>query len=212
MTDTFVILERINALYAASFSQLITYTVGVVAFVGLLVPLMVTLFQRRQAAEDKAHFQRQINEELGVAKQELVKLVEHARQAIESQISIDLAKSALEAKATLLRQENYSRAGLAHVQGTLFSTINHHAIALIHFARSVPFSVSAQEEENMRSALRMINTCASKIIIPDIPVGDRTPMAAQIRDALTAVASINERNRWGKEIADLQRIEEQLLA
>jgi hypothetical protein len=43
MADAFAILERVNALYSTAFSQLIAYTVGVIAFIGVLVPIGIAV-------------------------------------------------------------------------------------------------------------------------------------------------------------------------
>ena len=44
--DSLKILESVNAFYSQSFGQLINITVAVLAFAGIVLPILITLYQK----------------------------------------------------------------------------------------------------------------------------------------------------------------------
>ena len=48
MDSTLEILEKVNAFYIGAFDQLIILTVSVLAFCGVLVPILISTYQNKQ--------------------------------------------------------------------------------------------------------------------------------------------------------------------
>lgn len=47
MEDSLKILEAVNSFYSQSFGQLMNITVAVLAFSGIVLPILITLYQKR---------------------------------------------------------------------------------------------------------------------------------------------------------------------
>ena len=76
MSETLQILEKLNTFYSGAFTQLITYTVGILAFIGIVIPFAIATFQNKQLKKDQTSLSNQIANELIAAKEEMKREIE----------------------------------------------------------------------------------------------------------------------------------------
>lgn len=71
MDSTLVIVEKINSFYSSAFSQLITITVAMLAFVGIIVPILYYLYQQRLFKIEVSSIEAKMEDKLDEIKNEL---------------------------------------------------------------------------------------------------------------------------------------------
>jgi hypothetical protein len=116
MNETLQILERVNAFYTASFTQLVTFTGAVLALVGVILPITIALQQSRTLKRDQASLERTIQTELKRAEDHLLAKINAAieeshktNQEVVASVREDMKK-----EISKLRQLAYGTA--QHVQ------------------------------------------------------------------------------------------------
>jgi len=67
MSETLQILEKLNSLYSGAITQLISYTIGVLAFVGIVIPALMGILQSRQLKRDHAALTTYIENQISAA-------------------------------------------------------------------------------------------------------------------------------------------------
>lgn len=68
MPDALQILEQVNSFYSDAFTQLIAFTVGLLALVGVLMPMGIAAYQNRQLKHDQKTLNEKIENELLAAR------------------------------------------------------------------------------------------------------------------------------------------------
>lgn len=199
MNEAMAILERVNALYSTAFTQLVTYTVGVVAFVGLLVPIAVALLQQRRLSEEKKLLEITIREEVAAARTELEQQIKEAATREQKRLSDEL-----------LRLEALTRGGIASTFATQAVNSGDFPSALGYYVSAIKHTASAAEEANMRRSLQAAKSIAPKIDPAKLAPQLRIPLAGLTKEAWEALQIINQNHRYDDDVNFLQLIEAQL--
>lgn len=72
MDETLIVLEKLNQFYSSSFSQLVNMTIGLLAFVGVIIPVLIGLYQNKQFKQEQSHILKALEE----SKLELIRHIE----------------------------------------------------------------------------------------------------------------------------------------
>jgi hypothetical protein len=211
MTDTFVILERVNSLYSAAFTQLIVYTVGVIAFVGVIVPLTLAWFQNRRLADEKAALESFLKSELAAARQDLVLADKNLREQTQAKVEELFRAANQESQAEMHRVESLARGGLSHISATFYMKSEMYPMAIVHAAQAIASDALARDEGNMRAAANLLMEAFGKVDLSATQqIPDKVAMAGGVARAWASIASINENGRFNVEVDRLQQIEAKL--
>jgi hypothetical protein len=70
------IVDKVNSFYSGAFTQLITLTVAVLAFSGIILPVLIQLIQSRTFRSEQKNLESQISKQLSAVKTELLDEVE----------------------------------------------------------------------------------------------------------------------------------------
>jgi hypothetical protein len=196
VADAFAILERVNALYSTAFSQLIAYTVGVIAFIGVLVPIGIAVLQQKRLAHDRAMLQLSLKADL-----------ENKLQELSGKLDAKFAEEQKRLTMELARQEALTRGGLSHTSGAIAREAGQLGAALLLYANAICHTAQAREERNMRSAIANVVEMSKKADVPSMDVPARMDIAQALHSSWQAVHTVNENNRYAEEIRSLQIIE-----
>lgn len=189
MTDTFAILERVNALYSTAFTQLITYTVGVVALIGILLPIVVAFVQQRR-------FDAAVGNE-----------VKKLRTELATQVEAEFQKERSAVRGELARLDNMARAGLSSILGKMLADAGKLEGSLLQFCRCISAAAQCGEEGNMRTAIDEIITITGLLTVESVRPQDRVDLSEALKSAWEAMGLINQNNRYSKDIRAFQIME-----
>ncbi|WP_417439756.1 hypothetical protein [Idiomarina abyssalis] len=160
MQDTLKILESVNQFYSQSFNQLVVITVAVLAFAGVVMPVLISLYQKRLFRLEHEEIQSHLKGELD---SELAKAVDAVRKEYEKKEAQYLLEiESLDEK--LEKEIAGSIGGNLHVQGNMNLKDGQYLGAFSSFTRAAINHLKADKEANLRRALRLVsNNCLPKL-------------------------------------------------
>ena len=191
---TFEILEKLNSMYSSAFNQLVTYTVGLMAFVGLLVPVVVSWIQNRSFQREMDAIAERLQEEASKIREELKKslreeLVTELRTEIRNEIAAierRFTDSLTAKEVELSRKIIGADAGVFHVQGMLNATGNHHGAAVISFCGAASHYLLADDERNLQRVLGSMTEHLKKVDLKQIDPAEVEEAIGSLTQSLTA--------------------------
>lgn len=150
------ILNNINTLYSAAVSQLITYTIGMMAFVGVLLPVVISLLQSRQLKADQANLT-----------QKLEAAIVQAKTSLSEQIKADLKEEMATYEARIAeikdgltedikRAKDEAVARTHHLQAISLIGKGLFVDALADCANAAPGYASCGHEQNLQIILDVV--------------------------------------------------------
>lgn len=147
--QTLVILEKVNSFYNQSFSNLIALTAILLAFVGVIIPLLINLYQSRKLTIERSELQKNIDDSLRNLKKETEEYVENKVKEKTEAIDKKLESFSLHAKAQTM-----------HVQGFITAKSGDAPSALEDFAKAGIYYIKAGDELNLQLILdNIIDVC-----------------------------------------------------
>ncbi|QUM86325.1 hypothetical protein [Moritella sp. 28] len=198
MQDSLKILESVNQFYTQSFNQLVMITVAVLAFAGVMMPVLTSLYQQRLFKLEHDDIKKQINAELQEElKLEMKKLEDrYEKKEIEHQKKIEELHSKIDLEIA------GALAGSLHIQGNISLRNNNHFNAFHDFTRAGTGYIKANKEVNLRRVIHIIvKLCLPHLTGAQITSDDEH--AEEYRVFITALESINQNSRYQD---DLKRI------
>lgn len=158
------IISNIDAMYATAISQLTTYTFGVVALVGVLLPIILGVVQSRSNKADKEELGKHIEKEISAAEKKISTAIQAEiaeKIALEVSNMIEPLKQKIEDYELKFSQ---SRAGLFHLQGTMSKRNKLYAFAAMDYATSTIEYLKGGDESNGQRVLRLLQEeCLPKV-------------------------------------------------
>jgi len=153
------ILEKVNSFYSSSFSQLLTVTLGLVAFVGIFVPVLTTYYQNRNIKIEKDNLEAYIDNKIESVKLELLSEV---RNELLSNLSDFEEKQKSEIEKVL--------AGVFHVQANHQISKGSYKNATNSILQSIDCCIAGKDELNLQRGLKLlINNCLPNITLEEEP-------------------------------------------
>ena len=187
------ITNNINSLYSNAISQLTSYTLGVVALVGILIPVLVTLIQWRSLKAEKENLESHIKNEIEIAKSkirvELEEKIENLALARES----NLLSLIEERFAVLEKKLAVADASSFHIQGNSHVARDLHVAAISDFCSAAKGYLDGGDELNGPRTLRLLVECLSNINKNDF---DQDEIDTRIDELVDYLKGINSNNRY----------------
>jgi hypothetical protein len=146
MQDSLKILETVNNFYSQSFSQLINITVAVLAFSGIILPILITIYQKRlfklEHETIESSLRKEMTDELERVKQEIKSEYEQKEKDFEMQIT--------EMKNELHIEVDKAKGGISHVAGSNELERNNWLGAFDNFISASSRYIKAKDNLNLR--------------------------------------------------------------
>jgi hypothetical protein len=160
MQDTLKILESVNQFYSQSFNQLVVITVAVLAFAGVVMPVLISLYQKRlfrlEHEEIRNRLKDELDAELAIAITEVRKEYEEKEKQYLSRID------SLDEK--LEKEIAGSIGGNLHIQGNMNLKDQQYLNAFTSLTKAAINHIKADKETNLRRALRLVtDKCLPKL-------------------------------------------------
>jgi hypothetical protein len=196
------VINNINSLYSNAISQLITYTIGILAFVGIFIPLAISRMQNKQLKADNKALADKVATELAEAKKILI-----------AELKVELSKEValLDAKIVGIKEEleeNISRksAGLNakshHAQGNKFFEGNKNIEAFKEYLIAMKDYAKAKDEGNIQAIVGNLEKVLPKLNQDDFV--HKVGLEALAEKAIQMVDSINTNGRYTSDIRKLK--------
>ncbi|NVK36593.1 MAG: hypothetical protein HWE18_01590 [Gammaproteobacteria bacterium] len=165
MEETLKILESVNNFYSESFSQLITITVAVLAFSGVVMPALLNMYQRRLFKLEHKAIEDGLESKLKDSVESEVESVRLEYQKKERQFERRMEE--LEKK--LVKEIENAKGGALHIQGNS-DLKNKNLIAALHsFIDSGWCYMRCEDNLNLQRVLDLIlHECLSKFDKEDV--------------------------------------------
>ncbi|MBE9491220.1 MAG: hypothetical protein IMY67_13055 [Bacteroidetes bacterium] len=217
MSDALQILEKVNAFYSDAFNHLLYTMSGMIALVGLVVPLIFTFYQNRKLKVEKESLERYVvgikyelknsiqekikseieneKEMLGAAleqsKKELDKAIEKNKKEIDEEIHIAKGSSLFLQGNNLYDKYEYNEAAESYIY------------AIEHF-------IDGKDESNLQRALDNLTNRVfpemDKSVLEDFP-----KIQSDIEGIVKGLNKLNENRRYTDVISDLEKTINQVL-
>lgn len=197
------IANNINSLYSNAISQLTSYTFGVVALVGVLIPALVTLIQWRSLKAEKDNLERHISDEIIKAKLSIRDELEAEMKRLVSSEESDLF-SRIEGKFQELENKlACADASTFHIQGNSQVAAGYYDLATEDFCYATEGYLRGGDEQNGKRTLRLIlEKCLPNIDKVDY---ERIDLDGKIDTLIVLLKEMNNNNRYTDHITDLIR-------
>lgn len=207
------VLQKVDAFYTTSWQHLL----AVAAAIGIVIPLLTQLYQRRAARLDEEKLRADIasqfkelasslKEEFGKESERLRKEIAETGQAAEtkaadvaSALHAEQGKSLADARATLERALQGTRGGLYLVQGNMLREQGNAGNALLSYLKSAECSALAKEERTLGRVLKAIQFAIEKLEA-DAVVQDHKK---SWRDARAEIDRLNESGAYTDAMREL---------
>lgn len=157
MQNSFELLNQVNEFYNSAWEKLIT--IGSIAFaiVGVIVPLIIQWYQKKQLKISEEDLENKFKKE-----------IESIKETIKAEINEILKEEVKLFEVKIKKIENSSNAKLLHLQGQKHVSSSNFKSALVDFLGSAKFYSRADEYGNLQPMLEMIENTLDKITKEDI--------------------------------------------
>lgn len=158
------ITNNINSLYSNAISQLTAYTFGVVALVGVLIPIIVTVIQSRSLKAEKENLEKHIIEET-------TKIKTAVKEDLLAELQL-MFKSESKLQSTCIEEQfklfenklECADAATFHLQGNRNLDLKYFDAAAQDFCSATCGYLKGSDEVNGQRTLKLlIEDCLSKI-------------------------------------------------
>jgi hypothetical protein len=180
----FEILDKVDSFYSSAFSQLLIITFGIVAFVGVFVPVLVTYYQSRNIKIEKQNLEDHINNKIASIKAE-----------ITSELITELHKKLREFKKEQTEKTEFVVGGVLYVQAGLHINELRYNYATNSIISAIESCITAGDELNLSRAFNvLIDQCLPNIRIEEEP--DLENLAKRIEIVNTSISKLNSSGRY----------------
>lgn len=163
MDSTLQILEKVNALYSGAYTHLLTITLAILAFSGVILPLVIQMIQNRTFRTEQAALQGQITTKIDAAKNELKsdlgKSFDEEKKALE-----DIVKREVETlNARFTEQVSAAKGASFFLQGRTLQERQLFGPAARDFAYAADLLFKGADEMNSQRAMKQLRSCLSHL-------------------------------------------------
>lgn len=198
--DAMLILQTVQQFYSDSWTQLVTYTIALLAFVGGLIPVIVQIIQSRTFMAEQTTVRKQLSEEISQAKAELKSALDADYETERIRIEGLIEDKILQA----MKKSDRATGAAFHVEGTHHKSGGHFFAAASSFANAASCYLRAEDEANLQRVLRQIvDDCLPKLNkshFEDPGICERT-----LNGLVAALEKNNPNGRYKDTIDDIRR-------
>lgn len=197
------IINNVNSLYSTAISQFTSYTLGVVALVGVLIPALVTVIQVRSLKAEKESLEKYISDEVNkaklVIKEEMLQEIKRQIQSEENELTFRLE----EKFSNFEKKLECAQASSFHIQGNGHLSRDMPAMAAEDFCDATHGYLDGGDELNGQRTLRMlIEDCLPKMYESDF---EDVEIDKKIDDLIVLLKEHNNNNRYLDQIDRLNK-------
>jgi len=203
MADSIQILERVHSFYSDSFSQLMLWTMALLAFAGILMPLLNQYMQSRASRLEKESLENLMKTKAQEMRSELTSLLS-TRFAGEEKRVVDLLDAKVdEAITSVQREVSGAKAGVFHLQAIQNVRSSFYALAVRDCASAVSLYLDANDERNLQAILSTLaDTCLPRV--KKVQMANEPDIESSVKSVVDLLTSHNENGRYSIAIDDLQ--------
>jgi hypothetical protein len=201
MSETLQILEKLNTFYSGAFTQLITYTVGVLAFIGIVIPFAIATFQNRQMKKDQNSLSVQIGLELTVAKEDLKREIEELMSKREENLHQLVIEAKKEIDIEIKKIDGLAEARALHLQALSMVKTSPAASAFDALTAAAGYAKN-KDERNLMAALRVFEDAIQTVQKEDF---DQLDIDKACNETVESIDKLNANGRYAEDIKSLMR-------
>lgn len=199
------LLSAVNQFYDQAFNRLLVITFGIIAFIGVLVPLVVGWVQLRSLRNEKGAI-------LGELKKEIDSERALIKESIETSVREEMRglQLTLEARIELLSNDLQKTSAIAearsfHLQGMSALASKSHIDAIEDFVRAAVEYIKGENEANAQR-------CMNLIVDNCLPAADGVQYSEKniAMHCETLLKKLDEENTNGRYANYIQKIEYQM--
>ncbi|RPA23609.1 hypothetical protein [Shewanella frigidimarina] len=152
MQDSLKILETVNNFYSQSFGQLINITVAVLVFAGIVLPILITLYQKQLFKLEHQAIEKSLVDEMQKKLDEAITTVktEYAQKEADFEDKIS------DLREQFHKELDAAKGGISHVQGNNESKQGLMELAFDSYIAACFSYTKAEDNLNLRRVLRII--------------------------------------------------------
>ena len=198
-TTVFEVLEKVDRFYSASFSQLLTVTLGLVAFIGILIPFLVTYYQNRNLKIEKSNLEVFITNQIEKTKLEITK-------EIKNELINDLTKFAEKQSSDLQKVT----AGVYYIQANNQLSTGDHKGAVNSLFGVIDNCMKSMDELILQRGLKILIECLPKINNNSLSKTELYMLEKKIGKAIKGISLLNDNGRYTDDITNLVKAKDNL--
>lgn len=196
MLDSLEVLNKINNLYSGALNQIITYTIGLMAFVGILLPILISFVQNRQFRRDHDAITSMIAKE-----------ITNAQEKLEKQISDTIEDKFREFRLELLDQVQLKTRAVSgrvnHNQALSLYRDNQYIDAIYACTWAADDYLAAADEANLIRILNVMDPILNRLNKSDFE--ENTEIKVRLDRVIENIKEINSNGRYSNEITKLSK-------
>jgi len=207
MQDVKQVLDLVNTFYSNAYNQLIVYTVGLLAFLGAVVPSILTVLSNRALRKENEKLQlksetnaKNIEEALEI---KLTAKIETTLKGMEEEYLRKMEAKIAETKSDLEKLSNQMTGSVYHLQATHFRDQDDPNPAFDDCITSTSHYIDAGDEMNMQHTLSMAKGCLSKLFDSDFE--ENSGWDARFSSLMDKLSGINKANRYSDLIRNMNK-------
>ncbi|MCW5896360.1 MAG: hypothetical protein KIT50_12230 [Bacteroidetes bacterium] len=154
--DTLQLLDKVHGFYTDSFSQLITLTIAILGFSGLLLPIIIQFIQTRIFKVEQKALQSQISQEVQLAKAALKSELEAMFNAERNRYQEQFKEQVKSVKQSIKEQAAVAKGGNFFLQGTQNYAGQSYAQATWDYAHAARLFFEGKDDQNGQRALDIL--------------------------------------------------------
>lgn len=197
------LLSTVTNFYDQAFNKLMAVTFGVIAFIGVLVPIVVGWVQTRNLKSEKSALLSELRQEIASEREEIRKTIEASVRAEMSELRIETQARLKSLADEIERAAASADASTFHLQGVSRFQSGFFGMAAGDFAHSAYRYIDAKDEANAQKCISiLVHDCLPKMSADDYKEYKVEKVCNRLLKELRAC---NENGRYTNSIADIER-------
>jgi len=193
--DPLQILEKVNSFYSSAFSQLLTVTVIIFGFSGVILPIIWQIIQYRSFRTERKTLKSKITTDISTTTTNLKSEISDQFQKEKEQLGAYLKTEVETMNKILAEKISAAKAGTFYLQGGKNLDKKDYAAAACDFSSAANSFLIGQDERNGLKALEAL----VKVCIPELDSSsfeNQPDLDAEIEQLLEILASRNDYGRF----------------
>lgn len=216
MADTtalnpFDLLQKVDSFYQTSWQHLLVYSTIGVAFVGVVVPVLLRLYENRQARIAEQNFRDLLKNLVGEAKLELQGILKADHDAHKAELMNEVRSQenkiqaiAEKFKDDLVKRISRTEGGAFHIQGILLLEQKKYLTALVSLLEAISNFVTAEDELNLNRSISGVEQCLGHLNKNSID-GHLDNVVLRFEAMIETLLTVNKNGRYSDKIRELKK-------
>lgn len=153
------LLKNLNDMYSGAFNSLITITLAIVGFIGIIMPIAISFYQNRQLKIDKENLEQSLSELVLEATKELKNEIQSEIQLAQKEQALKTQEELSQIRKKIKRHSSTASGAALHVQGINMAEQEKYIPAIISLQQSALSYTKSKDELNLGRVLEQIIMC-----------------------------------------------------